>query len=200
MELRSQEINRFFNRFEEIHEERHKYSLEWAFADAQEQMDSFQNKIVDGTLKEKCTLCKINKIVMKDFSGVQQTGLSTVKKAKLYARLFSNMFLLLSIVEIALSVLLVLGISELSHSGGEALHSEWLSLWIVITFAFIKVFIERFWLKPNIDTWGWKLYAKTSSMLKERVIALNLAADETIERMELKEEDLADFANSFTIG
>ncbi len=81
--------------------------------------------------------------------------------------------MILNFVEIMLSIGLVVGISKLSHSGEAFIESEMISFWFIVTFAFLKVAIERYQIKPRIDAWGgWSLYAKSAETLKELTLAI----------------------------
>ena len=187
MALITAEINQFFEGLTEIHEEKERYSIEWAFEDAQQKMDVFKKDVIEKRLKSKCTLCKESKTVLKDFHGLQKLSKGTIRKSKIYARLFSNMYSLLSIVEIMISFLLVMGLSELSHSGAAHIDSHTFSLLFAGTFAFLKVIIERYWVKPMIEKWGWKLYERSIGHLRDVTLTLNKEA--TLYRQQVAEKE-----------
>jgi predicted DNA-binding transcriptional regulator len=48
-----------------------------------------------------------------------------------------------------------------------AVESEILSLSVITIFAFLKVFLERYLLKPRLEEVGWKVYLKTVNVLKD---------------------------------
>lgn len=173
MGLITAEINQFFEGLTAIHKDKEKYSIEWAFEDAQQKMDVFKKEMIEKRLKSKCTLCKESKRVLKDFHGLQKLSKGTIRKSKFYAKLFSNMYSLLSIVEILISFLLVMGLSELSHSGTAHIDSHTFSFLFAGTFAFLKVIIERYFVKPTIETWGWKLYQRSIGHLRDVTLSLN---------------------------
>lgn len=206
MSTNTMEINAFFNDLNEIHDNRHRYSLEWAFEDAQNRLDTFKADFIDGKLKSKCKLCKAKTEVQEGYNGLQEQSKNILKKAKWYSRLFTNMFMILSIVEIILSIGLVVGLSKLSHSGEALIESEMISFWFIVTFAFLKVAIERYQVKPRIDAWGWSLYAKSAETLREMTLALNDQAERNLPEVEAissKDNDLdnsfRDFANEWMV-
>lgn len=201
------EINTFFNDLNEIYDERHRYSLEWAFEDAQNRLDAFKADVIDNKLKSKCKMCKEQSGVQEGFNGLQKQSKSILKKTKWYSRLFSNMFMILNFVEIMLSIGLVVGLSKLSHSGEALIESEMISFWFIVIFAFLKVAIERYQIKPRIDAWGWSLYAKSAETLKEMTLAINAQAEDNLvvaSEMDRNSEDLEstfrDFANDWIVA
>ncbi len=72
MSTNSAEINNFFKELSDIYENRHKYSLEWAFEDAQRQLDSFKAEVIDKKLKSKCKMCSEKSHVQDAFTGLQK--------------------------------------------------------------------------------------------------------------------------------
>jgi len=198
------EINTFFNDLNEIHDNRHRYSLEWAFEDAQNRLDTFKSDVIDKKLKSKCKLCKAKSGVQEGYNGLQKQSKNILKKTKWYSRLFSNMFMILNFVEIMLSIGLVVGLSKLSHSGEALIESEMISFWFIVTFAFLKVAIERYQIKPRIDAWGWSLYSKSTQTLQELTLALNEQAENDLSKVGGKEESIEetfrDFASEWIVA
>lgn len=139
-------------------------------------MDAFKQEIIDDKLKAKCHLCNGNHEVLKNFMGLQKFSKGTIRKSRWVARLFSNMYSVLSVVEMLISFLLVMGLSEISHSSAAHIDSKTLSIIFAGTFAFLKVIIERYWVKPIIEKWGWGLYNRSILRLKEMTISLNTEA------------------------
>ena len=176
MELKAMEIDLFFDKLSIIHEEKERYSLEWAFDEAQKKMDFFKQDVIDSKLRNKCSMCKDNTYVIDGFHGLQKFSKGIIKKNKWYARLFTNMYSVLSLVEILISFLLVMGLSELSHSSAEFIDSRGFSLIFAGTFAFLKVIIERYWVKPLVEKWGWTLYRNSIDRLREMTLLLNYDA------------------------
>jgi hypothetical protein len=71
-----------------------------------------------------------------------------------------------TIFEFIISMLLVLVVSEATHSSIELIDSRIYTTWVLLTFAFIKVFLENFLIKPALERIGWRLYRKTTNQLK----------------------------------
>lgn len=171
------EIDNIFDEIDDVYHNREKYSIEWAFEDAQKKLNQFSEEIVEGQLKPKL-LKHSNNYKLKDtFEELKVMNRGLKKKAKWYSRLFSNMYLLVSMVEILISLILVIGLSHISHSGDVFISSANLSILFVGTIAFLKVTLEKYLVKPRIDTWGWELYIRSSKRLR-RMIAILLFTHE----------------------
>ncbi|MCT4621733.1 MAG: hypothetical protein N4A62_20390 [Marinisporobacter sp.] len=176
----SRDIEVFFSEFDEIYENRHKYSIEWAYENAQGKLDSFRDELINTRLKKKCCFCNSKKRIDDDFKSLQKSSHMALKKQKWYSRVFSNMYSILTFIEMILSVILVLTISKLSHAGEAMLHTEILSFWVAITFAFMKVFIERYLLKPKLEALGWRFYLNSVKLIKNMIKEFNDKATEDL--------------------
>lgn len=125
---------------EAIYKSRHQYSIEWAFKNAQEKLNNMTVEFIHEYQDEKCSEIK------------------AMRRNKWYTRIFHNTLGFITILEFILSVLLVYFISEMSHVGQVFLQSRGFSISVILVFAFIKVFLEQYYLKPRIESFGWKLY------------------------------------------
>jgi len=151
--------------------------------DAQEKLDNFRERTINGDLKNKCVLCKNQHVINKEYMEFKKNSNAVINKQRLYYRLFSNSYTFLTVIEIILSILLVLAVSKASHSGEKAIQSRVFSMCIVMVFAFLKVFLERCFLKPRIEQLGWKMYLKSTEVLR----SLTEEFDEQI-RLDLNRE------------
>lgn len=171
------EIDNIFDAIDDVYHNREKYSIEWAFEDAQKKLNQFNEEIVEKQLKPKLLAHSDNYQLKDAFDELKMLNRGLKKKAKWYSRLFSNMYLLISMVEIMISLILVIGLSHVSHSGEVFISSTTLSVLFVGTIAFLKVTLEKYLVKPKIDTWGWELYIRSSKKLR-RMIAILLFTHE----------------------
>lgn len=174
------EIKTYFDDFDTILEDREKYNIEWAFKDAQEKLNQFDDNLINTKLKDRCTLCKHKSKMNNEFLSFKKQSMKLLKKQKRQTSIFSNVYSLLTMVEFIVSILLVLVISEISHSGEGMIESEIFSLWVVFTFAFLKVFIERYYIKPRMEAFGWSLYEHSIKRLKEMTLIFNEQVDNDI--------------------
>ncbi|WP_105619712.1 hypothetical protein [Vallitalea okinawensis] len=153
-------MNQFFEQFDDIYENREQYNISWAFKDAQEKLNEYKEHVVDQKVKKQCSLCK--KIKKGEYHSFQSKSHLEIKKQKVLSSIFSHVHGFMNFLEIILSVLLVLVISEISH-GDFIVHQ---GAMVVIVFAFIKVFIEHYVLKPQLEAFGWQLYKNSVNVLK----------------------------------
>lgn len=157
------ENNQFFEQFDEIYEKREQYNMSWAFKDAQDKLNEYKKEVVDNKLKKACGSCKK---LSRMYEIFKSKNLLELKKQKMISSIFSNAYNLVSILEILLSVILVLVISELSHGDLIAHGTKMFSVWVVLVFAFIKVFLEHLILRPRIEMLGWKMYKNSVDTLR----------------------------------
>lgn len=87
MSTNTLEINTFFDDLNEIYDERHRYSLEWAFEDAQNRLDTFKTDVIDKKkLKSKCNMCKKN-----NRGGYKKDLMACKNKVRIFLRKQSGM-------------------------------------------------------------------------------------------------------------
>ncbi|MBI9012383.1 MAG: hypothetical protein JEZ08_09175 [Clostridiales bacterium] len=168
-------IDHFFEQFDEIYNNKEQYNISWAFRDAQEKLNGFKEEVVDEQIKKKCLLCK-----NKDnsaYSLFQEKSYLAIKRQRLIANVFENAHTLITILEFILSVILVMVVSEISHSDTLVIESRLFSMWVVIIFAFFKVIIEQFLLRPKMEAFGWKLYANSVDLLRNLTLELSQKMD-----------------------
>ena len=87
--MKNTEITTYFQDFDTILENKERYNIDWAFKDAQEKLDTFSSEIIQDKIKSKCLLCKNKQAAFKDYN---QSSHLLLKKQKMQARIFSNMF------------------------------------------------------------------------------------------------------------
>lgn len=131
-----------------IYINRERYTIDWAFNNAQEKL----NKMTFDLVKEE------------DGSYLRDREF---KKHKWYARIFLNALGFITVLEFILSVLLVYMVSEISHTGDVFLATRGFSISVILVFAFIKVFLEQYLIRPKVEAFGWQLYRKTVNQVKD---------------------------------
>ena len=167
-----QGVKGFFSDLRTVHEDREQYKLEWAFKNAQEEMDAFRSKVLKGDLEQQCSQCSKKKEAMEKFQEIMADSFSIGKKSKWYMRFFHNIYSILTLVEVGVSFTLVFLLSQLSHMGGSMIHSQGLSILFAMTFAFLKVVLERYYVEPRMNEWGWKVYIDSVDRLDQMTMEL----------------------------
>lgn len=167
-----QSIDEVFEKIDEIHLNRHKYDLHWAFEDAQVKLKHFISNLWKEhiQLQEKSLI--ENLVMSEDIQKLEKLNQEIEKKMRLKFKWFSLIPNLITFVEMGISLFLVIGLSKLSHSGETLIHSAYLSIAFVAIMAFFKVIIEKYWLKPQIDNWGWRLYRQASNRMRDIIVRL----------------------------
>jgi len=174
-------IGEVFSRLDGVYQDRHQYSIEWAFKKAQEDLNRFKEQSLEGEIKSKCLLCKNQASIEQAYSQYHKKSVIALKKQKWYAGLFSSSYAILTGLEFVLSILMVLLISEISHASGQAMHSEVLSMWVIFSFAFMKVGLEKFILQPHFERLGWTVYKRTIDTLRGMAVEFDARVNEDIE-------------------
>jgi len=170
--------NQIFEHFDDIYENREQYNMSWAFKDAQEKLNNYKTEVVDDKVKTQCQLCKK---LSKEYKLFRSRSHFAIRRQKMISSIFSNMHGLVNFMEIILSVLLVLVISEVSHSDFIAHETRAFSVAVVVVFGFMKVFIEQWILKPRIEAFGWRMYRNSVDVLKG-------LSDDFVEQMQFELE------------
>ncbi|MCH4888126.1 hypothetical protein EZV73_11115 [Acidaminobacter sp. JC074] len=156
-------MGQFFDQFDEIYTNREQYNLSWAFKDAQDKLDDYKKDVVDTKIKKECIF---SKTLNKEYERFRYKNHSEIRKQKMISSIFMNTHGLLNVLEILLSVILVILISNVSHSEMLGHGTELFSALVVIVFAFIKVFLEQLVLKPRMEALGWQMYKRSVDVLK----------------------------------
>lgn len=148
----SKECTNLIDNLNEVYETKEKHNLSWAFKNAQELVDEAKSNYA----------CDLEEIPNGEIEVSQDNREQKwVRRNKVYTQIFAAIPSVLTYVEFALSVFLVILISNISHSVDVAIESRIFSFWVVFTFAAIKVFIDSIFIKPGVEKWGWELYKKS---------------------------------------
>jgi ABC-type multidrug transport system fused ATPase/permease subunit len=143
-----------------VAEEEERYNLKWAFANAQNKLqNSMENLINEYSMKQQ--KLQYDKNSNHEYLELESISKLAKEKAKWKIRMFKIASSMVTGVDLLISLILVLIISNISHTGEMQISSEILSFLFVLFFAFLKVTLEKYITGPAIERWGWKLYTKT---------------------------------------
>jgi hypothetical protein len=156
------EVYNNFHYFDDIYNKKEQYSVQWAFESGQEKL----NQIVEAFRGEG--YCTIN---------IENSYKKKLKRNKQINNLLNRLFGLLTVFETVISVLLVLVVSQISHSLDLMIGSEVLSVLLLVTFAFIKVFLENRVIRRGMEAVSWYLYKKSYTGLRYIMIKQVEAVD-----------------------
>ncbi|MDT8357617.1 MAG: hypothetical protein RQ758_03835 [Methanomicrobiaceae archaeon] len=167
-------LEAIYQDLENIHIRRIRYDLHWALHEA---------GIIHRELVEEMELT-INKVLASCFEGRNREELDHIEKhlrdvdrkrswAILHnEKYFSTLSNLVSLVDIAISVLLIILISEIAHIGGNIIHSIFLGILFLAIIAVLKVSLDRFWILPSVTRWGWDAYHRSITVSKKTMVKL----------------------------
>ncbi|MHA1308652.1 MAG: hypothetical protein ACTSQN_15280, partial [Candidatus Heimdallarchaeota archaeon] len=159
----------------EIYLNRERYDLHWAFKRANESIIVRQEKI--------------SKKIHSKIPSYKEILVNTDKRTKLRVKRTRNIFnflsILISVIDIAVSVALILLVTFLSQHIESLIESVLLNILFIGLIALAKVSLDRFVIIPQIDRWGWKQYLKSINLMKQITISLmstGLVLEEAVKR------------------
>lgn len=167
-----EEMDAVFEEINDIHVNRHRYDLHWAFDDAQSKLKHFTAELWKNHIALQEKELEERAVLSEDLQKLNLLNQQMEQKLKRKFKWYSYLSNLVTVAEMGISVLAVIGLSHLSHSGESLIHSAYLSMVFVGIMAFFKVVLERYWIKPQIDKWGWSLYLQASSRMREMITLL----------------------------
>ncbi len=180
-----------------IHDARDRHDLHWAFEHAQAQFLELS------TLAEHW--CPHHPdadhdpeldTVAEDLAELDASRGRRVAKLRRTAWVFGALSAFVSTVDIVVSVVLILLITQISHASDSLIASALLGLLVITVVAGVKVSLDRFWLIPRIKRWGWGLYARAvdnfegllatmvaASIVDRHLIREGVAKEERVNRL-----------------
>ncbi|WBW97221.1 hypothetical protein [Oceanirhabdus sp. W0125-5] len=164
-----EKLNNLFDEFSEVAENEHKYNLNWAYKNSQGKFDQLSKEILEKKLERKKQR-NLDKKIIEEYSVILEGRKKIEERLKRRFNLFSFMNSLISLIDVILSIILVLVISEISHKGELYLSSEVLSGLFVFFFAFLKVTLEKYLIAPKVEKFGWKLYERSIKQYKKDIV------------------------------
>lgn len=168
-------LEAIYTELECIAEQEARYDLHWALENAE---------AVHTELTEEMEMAVADCLASCSLQGKNQHEIDTVEerlrrvdtqrsRGILHnAEYFSLISFAVSLVDIAISVTLIVIISEIAHIGGTLLDSVILGLFFVAVIAFLKVSLDRFVILPAVGRWGWRRYRSAIAISKKTMIKL----------------------------
>jgi hypothetical protein len=159
------QISSLFDDFQHVSSDKEKYNLHWAYKSASNALrfDEFKKTSASQTCQS--------------FLAYDEVAQTVVKRAKSRVNRFSRMFSFLnygvSILDIVISVLLILVVTQISHEAGYLFDTVILSTMFIAAVALTKVSLDRFFIIPTIDRYGWQWYDRMIQYTRQELIKLN---------------------------
>ena len=136
-------VESFFTELDDIYENRERHSLHWAFDNASTKINAQLDRIDTHQIQYD-----INDQTVTDL----KYGFT---KASNKYNLLSRITLILDVV---ISVFLILGVTLISQQIEQTLESFFVVTFFIGLMALMKVSLDRFYIIPKIDAWGWEKY------------------------------------------
>lgn len=194
-----EKIDVVFEEMEGVYNNRNKYNLHWAFENAQTKSNDFIEDILERKLKPQLEYYKIENRIPEDVSKLYKIKEKLESSTKRRFQLFSFLSSMVTFVEIIISLIIVIVISRLSHTGETFISSAYLSLLFIGIVALFKVTLENYVIRPKIEKWGWSLYNKAINRFKSN-IALLLSMTNVLQESTNEESDLPSVVSMVKVG
>ena len=167
-------LEAIYQDLEDIFTHRIRYDLHWALHEAscihQELIEEMEvtikkalNSCFEGRNREELDL------IEKHLRDVDRKRSWAILHNEKYFSTLSN---IVSLVDIVISVLLIILISEIAHIGGNIIHSIFLGILFLAIIAVLKVSLDRFWILPSVKRWGWNAYHRSITVSKKTMVKL----------------------------
>lgn len=88
------------------------------------------------------------------------------------AKYYSTISFVVSLVDIIVSVVLIVIVSEIGLLGGDLVGSIMLGILFLAFIALFKVTLDRFYIIPAVKRWGWNEYAAAVTLSRETMVRL----------------------------
>lgn len=151
----------FLSKLEIIYIERKKYSLGWAFENA-------NNMVIDKLEKAKSVRYDLvensqSQISSEEVSRVFRTDISQT------ANRFKRLYRITQFLEILVSIILIVRVTLFAQTIERPLNSIIFTPIFIVIIALTKVLVDRFYMKPRIDRWGWDQYHNVIHIIERKI-------------------------------
>lgn len=177
------DVNDKLNELFSISEHFHKYNSDWAFKYLEQSTASLLDTIFD-SCKNPSNKNAIQKCCQKCYQNQNHITNHFKDILHRYSKFIRFIRNALKFIEIFLSVLLIITISNISHSFEAIYHTLLMSGAIAITFALLKIFIEKRFVMPLIE----KLLSRKYTLLLKKlysILSTNIALFHLTEILEV---------------
>jgi hypothetical protein len=141
---------------DEVYKNRSKYRLTWALSNAQNDLDTLLqavfscNKTAHISSKDLVNI----KGIKKEIGPIQRRHIKSMKN------IYAITSMAISLIDIAVSIVLVLLISKVGHFTESLFDSAILGTLFFSFIILLKVSLDRFVILPRVHHWGWANFKK----------------------------------------
>lgn len=161
--VKIEHMSNLLNQFKQIGEEKEKYNLKWAIKSAKESFNF--DELQKAQPKTDCFLA-YDEVVC----AVRDKSKSKIDN---FSRRLSLLSTGVSLLDIIVSVALILIVTLVSHLGDKVFSSVLYSTLFIAAIALTKVTLDRFFIMPLLDGYGWRLFSRTIRLARTESIKIN---------------------------
>jgi hypothetical protein len=167
-------LGEIYENLSHIHANRDRYDLHWAFHETGEihvRLTNEMERAVDDGLTS--VLCDRDRheidLIEEHLRDVDRTRSWAILHSDRY---FSTLSFAVSLLDIIISIILIVVISEIAHIGGDILDSVVLGILFIGIIALLKVSFDRFYILPFMKGWGWSRYLASITVSRKTMVKL----------------------------
>jgi hypothetical protein len=163
----------------EVHDHHERYDLHWAFRDAARIFKEFSDHLPARPKTASPRAPEYDEHFDEMRNRVRKYIAVTGRKYELLS-------FVVSFIDIAISVALILVVTALAHLGEKGLESIILLVGFVSVVALVKVSLDRFFIIPRVEKLGWNMYRRLTLRVMDnaaKITAIRVIINGTRERI-----------------
>lgn len=184
------EIEKYLKQNVEISKNRTMYDLQWAFKDSQKRINLFFEESLHEIIQILNTLKKEDPFFYKELIHLKQINKHHKKALNRNVQSYQIASFLISFIDIIISMILIVLISQISHIGQAFFSSAILGTLFIAIIALLKVSLDRKYIIPKVHKLGWKWYKKININFEKNMallISTSIIITELIKKKDLLE-------------
>ena len=149
-------IQAFIDNDNQIYKNREKYDLQWAFKNAQNNINNFFDVLLNRTKPYFINFKQKNPKVLSELK--KSINLRRKKSLKRKLNSYSIAFFSMSFIDIVISIILILIITKVGYISESLFSSAIFGILFFVIVILLKVSLDRFYIIPRVHSWGWKKF------------------------------------------
>jgi len=171
-QLQMERYEDIFSWLDDVYAHRERYNLHWALREAGDVLERLVGE--SGENIADCLSRHYNRENRERLSRLTARMDRAVKRKQAVinrkTRQFTILSFLVSLVDIVISVILIVIISEIAHFGNMLFTSIILVIIFTAIIALLKVTLDRFYIIPLVQRWGWRKFLENTRINKQTMI------------------------------
>lgn len=183
-------IDNIFLEFLNFYKNHEKFSLSWVLRYTQNEVDKLFKEVVV-VQRDKLHQLKVEGEIGEYVKSLKKFNKIRLRRMRRRLQIFSIILYTVSFLDVILPVFLILLISRLTHFFDEVAGSLYFGSILVLLITLAKVLIDRYFIVPKLEKWGWKMYLISINRIQfilSRVIGLSMIIRTAIKNNENPEK------------